>query len=676
MAILNEILEREKTIEILRNYSGTNPYLLKLKNDVFSRGKTDITDFNYDYIKHNYDFEPKLINKTVKVADWYSKKLKEEWNLDFLPEKILIKYYLGETEKTYHCLIKYRQNMDYIYAFLSKKGILTNFLVEDYNKIDVDFDRYDKLSSVRKPESNRKIKEHQKEAVKFLLSRKKCILALDMGAGKTASLSVAAIEGNFDSVLVICPASLKTTWFNELSYYVSEREISIIGGTSDFKKSELEQYLGYSVGKSNKTITELQEEAKIRGKWDENRFVIVNYDILDEFYKLPLSRKKIDIENAEKNSPMLNFVKDKKWLLIVDESHRLSNMKSQQYKIISNLIKKGKPHSVYLATGTPITNNPQNLYNVLSLIENDITSDWREYMRRYCGAIEIPKNNEEREKRNRISQEYIQEHKKRNWYDLTEIEKKELNDIISKNCKMNLIYKEATNLDELKERIKHIYLRRTKDEFGELPQKYIYERSYELTNEQRKEYEKLWDAYVKEKETINPNIEDNKDLLEGGLYRRYLSTQMVPHTISLAEKCLKKGEKVIIFCCYDEELYLLRDYFKDVCVIYNGKVSPKEKDNAVKKFMTDENCKVFIGNLYSAGVGLTLTASRVVIFNSFSFVPSDNRQGEDRVHRFSQTRDVYIFYQFFKNTQYEKMWEIVLKKELVINKLIKTENEK
>ena len=676
MAILNEILEREKTIEILRNYNGTNTYLLKLKNDVFSRGKTDITDFNYDYIKHNYDFEPKLINKTVKVADWYSKKLKEDWNLDFLPEKILIKYYIGETEKTYHCLIKYRQNMDYIYVFLSKKGILTNFLVEDYNKIDVDFDRYDKLSSVRKPESNRKIKEHQKEAVKFLLSRKKCILALDMGAGKTASLSVAAIEGNFDSVLIICPASLKTTWFNELSYYVSEREISIIGGTSDFKKSELEQYLGYSVGKSNKTITELQEEAKIRGKWDENRFVIVNYDILDEFYKLPLSGKKIDIENAEKNSPMLNFVKDKKWLLIVDESHRLSNMKSQQYKIISNLIKKGKPHSVYLATGTPITNNPQNLYNVLSLIENDITSDWREYMRRYCGAIEIPKNNEEREKRNRISQEYIQEHKKRNWYDLTEIEKKELNDIISKNCKMNLIYKEATNLDELKERIKHIYLRRTKDEFGELPQKYIYERSYELTNEQRKEYEKLWDAYVKEKETINPNIEDNKDLLEGGLYRRYLSTQMVPHTISLAKKCLKKGEKVIIFCCYDEELYLLRDYFKDVCVIYNGKVSPKEKDNAVKKFMTDENCKVFIGNLYSAGVGLTLTASRVVIFNSFSFVPSDNRQGEDRVHRFSQTRDVYIFYQFFKNTQYEKMWEIVLKKELVINKLIKTENEK
>ena len=499
-----------------------------------------------------------------------------------------------------------------------------------------------------------------------------------MGAGKTASLSIAAIEGNFDSVLIICPASLKTTWFNELSYYIPEREISIIGGTSDLKKNELEQYLGYSIGKSNKTVNELQEEAKRKGKWDENRFVIVNYDILDEFYKLPISRKKNDIEDAERNSPMLQFINGKKGLIIIDEAHRLSNMKSQQYKIISNLIKKGKPDSVYLATGTPITNNPQNLFNVLSLIENDITSDWRKYMKRYCGAIEVPKNGEEKEKRNIISQEFIKSRNKRNWYELTDNEKKELNDEISKKCKMNLIYKEATNLEELKERIKHIYLRRTKDEFGELPPKYVHERTYYLTETQQEEYDKLWDEYVKEKENsgTNINIEDNKDLLEGGIYRRYLSTQMVPYTISLAERCIEKGEKVVIFCCYDEELYLLKDHFNEKCVIYNGKISLKEKDKAVKTFMTDDSCKVFIGNLYSAGVGLTLTASRVVIFNTFSFVPSDNRQGEDRVHRFSQNRDVHIFYQFFKNTQYEKMWNIVLKKELIIDKLIKTEKEK
>ena len=151
---------------------------------------------------------------------------------------------------------------------------------------------------------------------------------------------------------------------------------------------------------------------------------------------------------------------------------------------------------------------------------------------------------------------------------------------------------------------------------------------------------------------------------------------MVPHTIELTNKCIKRGEKVIIACCYDEELYSLKDYYKDICVIYNGKISPKEKDEAKKKFMTDDTCKVFIGNIIAAGVGLTLTASRIMIFNNFDWVPGNCRQMEDRIYRIGQTRDCHIFYQFFKNTQYEKMWNTVLRKELVIKQIIKKEEEK
>ena len=398
---------------------------------------------------------------------------------------------------------------------------------------------------------------------------------------------------------------------------------------------------------------------------------------MNEFYKIPVSRKKIDIQEAEQNSPMLQFIKDKKSLIIIDEAHKLSNMSSQQYKIISGLIKKGKPDSVYLATGTPITNNPQNFYNVLSLIEDDVTADWRQYMKKYCGAVEIPKNNEERQKRDRISKEYVKEHYKSNWYELTDDEKKELNEIISKNCKMNLIPKDATNLDELMERTKHIYLRRIKEDAVKLPDKYVHEKIYELTPIQKEEYNKLWDEYVEEKRNANElNIELNKELLEGGLYRRYLSNQMIPYTINLTEKCLKRGEKVIIVCCYDEELYSLRDYFGSKCVIYNGKMSLKEKDAVKNKFMTDDDCKIFIGNIIAAGVGLTLIASRIVIFNNFDWVPGICRQMEDRCYRIGQTRDVHIFYQFFKDTQYEKMWNTVLRKELVINQIIKKENDK
>jgi SNF2 family DNA or RNA helicase len=49
---------------------------------------------------------------------------------------------------------------------------------------------------------------------------------------------------------------------------------------------------------------------------------------------------------------------------------------------------------------------------------------------------------------------------------------------------------------------------------------------------------------------------------------------------------------------------------------------------------------------------------------------------EDRVHRISQTHDVDIYYQMFKGTQYEKIWNTVMRKELVINTIIKKEDEK
>ena len=47
---------------------------------------------------------------------------------------------------------------------------------------------------------------------------------------------------------------------------------------------------------------------------------------------------------------------------------------------------------------------------------------------------------------------------------------------------------------------------------------------------------------------------------------------MVPHTIKLADRCIEKGEKVIIACCYDEELYTLKDYYGDKGLPYEDKI--------------------------------------------------------------------------------------------------------
>ena len=672
-----EIEKKNTAIDLLKNYDGINTYLLALKRDIITYKKVDkLTDFNVDYILKNINYQIKDINKIVRVIDWYGDELKDKWETDFRIEKVLIKKLLGETDKFYHCFIQYRKNVEPSYAFLKKNGIIGNFLLEDYHNIFIDLKKKNKLSMSRTPDKPRKIKNHQKEAVQFLISRKKCILADDMGMGKSTSLTVASIEGNFDAILIICPASLKSNWFNELTNYVSEKDISIIGGVNEMKKNEIEKYLGYGEGKSGKNLNELKEEAKERGKWTDNRYVIINFDILDDVYKVSRAKTKEGIEKAMENSPMLKFLLNKKSLIIIDEAHKLSNNTSDRYKIIKDLINKSNPHSIYLSTGTPITNDPANYFNLLSLLNDPLTIDREFYYMRYCDAFKMPINEQQKQKKQQLTQEFLNSHNKNTWYDLTVEEKKSLNDIINKRVIQKIIPKGGKNLEELKMQTAHVYLRRTKDDIGDLPPKYIHERVFELNKEQMAEYKKLWDEYEAAKLEEDSSKELNKELIEGGLYRKYLSNQMVPNTIKLAEKCLARGEKIVIACCYDDELYTLRDYFKDKCVIYNGKMSLKEKDEAIKKFNSDPNVMIFIGNIIAAGVGITLTSSRVVIFNNFSYVPGDNSQFQDRVHRIGQTRDVHIFYQFFKDTQYEKMWNTVLSKSVIINQVIKKEEEK
>lgn len=666
---------QNEAIEILRGYSGTNPYYLMLKRDVILKGDIKkLNAFNVEYIIENQNFVPKQIGKTIKIADWYGLKKQQDWGTEFVPQKLRVVSLLGETSTTYHCYVQYRQSVDPVMAFLPKKAVLTNFTLPDWHDYPVDFDRYDKLSSSKDP--NRKLKLHQKDGIKFLLARKKCVLADDMGYGKTCELAVAAIEGNFDAVLIICPASIKTNWKKELMWYVPERDITIIESYLDKNKGELEKFLGYKEGKSGLSMPELQNEAKEAGKWGENRFVIVNYDIVNEFYEIPATRSKENIEKAYQNSPMLQYIANKKALVIIDEAHRLSNTTSDRYKIIKDLIKRGNPDSVYLATGTPITNNPQNYFNLLQLIGDPVADDREYYMKRYCAAIEVPRDNRERAKRDAISKKFIANRGKSNWYELTDEEKNELHEIVKKSVRMLTIPNGESNLDELKDRTAHIYLRRVKEDLLDLPNKTVHELFYDLDMGQIMEYNRLWEEYEAAQLEADPTKDLNKELLEGAIYRKYLSNQMVPNTIKLADSFIEKGEKVVIACCYDEELYALKEYYGDRCVIYNGKVSAKDKDKNIEKFTNDPNIMVFIGNIQAAGVGITLLASHVLIFNNISFVPGDNLQMQDRIYRIGQTKDVDIYYQIFKDTQYEKMWNIVLRKSLVINQIVKKEDEK
>lgn len=644
----------EEAYKILKEYKGDNEYIIGLKNGVYAYKTTSLNDFQTDFILRNHDKEPVFINKIVKVADWYGEKLQEKWNIDFTPKVLLIGWYLGDTENHYVFYCKYRRSQEKAeILFAPKNGILTDFLTEDFHNVEVDFEKYEK-------QSGRQIYEHQKEAVKFLISRQKSILALDMGYGKTFTAILAALEAGYEHILVVCPSSVKKTWENELKTLVDEKDITIVQGS----------------------------------KWNDAKFTIINYDILDNFYTIPtqtikkkelnvdddgnvvteykekeiISRSKKIINEAMSESQLFQAKYD---LIIIDEAHRLSNNTSGRFKIMQDLIKRAKPKGIFEITGTMITNSSKNLYNLLKLIDVPITKDWQHFMERYCGAKFFYKKNE----RNAHTALFCKSVGKREWSELTYDEKRRLDEVLEKKCRKICIPGEDTNMEELKEIIKPYYLKRDKEEFKGIVSKTIKCLHYELTDDEKRSYNDLWDKYL-ELQNDKEKTEKNKKLIETSLMRQWLADKMIPRTINLTNKCIELGHKVIIFCAYDNEIDTFREAFGDKCVYHNGKLTEKKKNEAVEKFQNDESIKVFIGNIFSAGVGLTLISASIVIFNNFSFVPSDNLQCEDRIHRIGQTKPCTIYYQSFNNTYFDKMLEIVHNKEEVINKIIVPEKEK
>ena len=649
----NSIETIEKTYEVLKEYEGQNPYIINLKNVAFVYKTRQLNEFEIGYVLSNYKREPRRVDKIIIIAEWFGKKLQEKWGTEFTPQKLKVTWFLGETSDFYHFYCIYRRSQERaVEVFIPKRAVFTDFLLEDYHSLDVDFSKY--ITEKRTP------LPHQMEAVKFMLSRKKCIIADEMGSGKSYSAALAALCGGFEHILVICPSSVKKTWENELKYVVDESDITIVQGS----------------------------------KWNDAKFTIINYDILDNFYEIPEQTIKTSELNVDDNGNVIREYKDKTIvarskkiidkamensqlfqshydLVIIDEAHRLSNNSSNRFKIIADLLKRSKPNGIFELTGTMITNSSKNLYNLLKLIDIPVTRDWQHFMERYCGAKFFYKKNE----KNAYTTMFLKEKKKGTWYDLTEEEKDELGKLLEKKCKKLCIPGEDSNMDELQELIKPYYLRRLKTDFAEMTTKTIKVLHYEMTPEEKVSYDELWDKYLELQED-KEKTEKNKKLIEVSLMRQWLADKMIPKTIDLVRKCIEVGRKVIIFCAFDNEINKFREEFGDICVYHNGKINEKKKNNAVEQFQNDDNIKVFIGNIVSASVGLTLTSASVVVFNNFSFVPAENLQAEDRIYRIGQDKPCTIYYQSFNDTYFDKMLDIVHNKQEVIDRIIVTEKEK
>ena len=535
----------QRAISLLETYQGANNYILKLKFQKETNKRFFPTRAQSDYIINYHEVTPKVAKRWVDLDPYFAKKIADEKLLLTIPEQIWVEKLLVEKEKSYHVWGKVLSGETIHDFWLPKGALIKTHTIKD---VVVDYEKY----------SNRPPLEHQKLAIEKLAGSKRFILADDMGLGKTTATIIAALETGAKKILIVCPASLKINWQREIENY-TDRSVYISEGKN------------FSI---------------------EHDFVIVNYDILKNFY---------DLKNKD-NSLITQGNFD---LIILDEAHYVSNGQAARTKLVNSFSKNCE--RVWLLTGTPMTNRPMNYFNLLSLIESPVSQNWMAYAIRYCQGYQFMAG------------------KRKIWN-----------------------VSGASNLEELRDRTSRQVLRRLKTEVLDLPEKIITPIYLRLKS---KLYEGLMGEYY---DWYNKNPDESTSLTvqfsKLMKVRQVIAEEKVKDTIELAENILEQDKKVIIFTNFTETLNQIADHFGKQAVKLDGSTSKPQRQYAVDQFQDNEKIKVFVGNVKAAGVGITLTAAEAVIINDLSFVPGDLAQAEDRAYRYGQKNSVSVYYPIFDNS--------------------------
>lgn len=176
---------------------------------------------------------------------------------------------------------------------------------------------------------------YQRAGVAYASNVGRCLIADQMGLGKTVE-AIATLEArDAFPAIIVCPASLKENWRREITKWLPHRTVNVVSGKDDIVNCDVN---------------------------------VVNYDILFKF---------VDAIKHLKPSG-----------IVLDESHYVKNgaaKRAKAAKEIASVVPASG--SVLLLSGTPVTNRPEELVSQLEIMGmlGRFGGKWA-FLRRYAGA--------------------------------------------------------------------------------------------------------------------------------------------------------------------------------------------------------------------------------------------------------------------------------------------------
>jgi SNF2 family DNA or RNA helicase len=204
----------------------------------------------------------------------------------------------------------------------------------------------------------------QEPGVDFLCYAVEALLGDDMGTGKTRQAVLALrkmllVFGiDIFPVVIFCPNSVKSQWFDHITEFLPEAEPFLIGGG----KQKREKLLAQALETPNAVVIINMEAAMLHSR-------------LQHYGSIALSDK----EKVEKE---LNELQPR--TTVVDEAHRMKNPTAKVTRAIWRVQHNPRSTIRWAMTGTPIANDAGDLWAILHGVSPGDYPTKSEYIDRYC----------------------------------------------------------------------------------------------------------------------------------------------------------------------------------------------------------------------------------------------------------------------------------------------------
>ena len=425
---------------------------------------------------------------------------------------------------------------------------------------------------------------HQLKALEISWDKKCFAYFMEMGTGKSKVLidnsAILYDHGKINGVLIVAPKGVYKNWYSsEIPTHLPDHiEKNVVLWQANITKQQQK-----NLNTLFKTGTDLH-------------ILIMNVESLS-------TKKGVDFA--------YKFINSHETLMAVDESTTIKNPEAKRTKNIVELGKNVKYKRIL--TGSPVTKSPLDLYKQCEFLDPwllDHTS-WYTFRTRYAIMKNMSFNG-------RTFQKVVG-------------------------------YK---NLSELSEKLKPFSNRVLKDDCLDLPKKTFMKRIVQLTPDQFKVYEQM------KKEALA--ILNGKMLTTSNALTQLMRLQQITcghfksddgtvqqvksNRIDELIDVLNEIEgKVVIWAHWQNDVKqiikaITDEFDQNSFVDYYGLTPQEERQQNIKRFQEDEDCRFFIGTPQTGGYGITLTGASNMIYYSNGYDLEKRQQSEARIDRIGQTK--------------------------------------